>query len=88
MEWDYDLCYAYWDGRNWKCCDVGEYYELEVEEIEDIEEEIDDPDYLKKYHYNYYKTKDNKIFRVHISYYQGVLPTVDEEWGDWKLESL
>jgi len=56
--------------------------EIEVEKIEDEWNEND-----KTYHYNYYKIKDTNIyFRVYISHYQGIDPSLDEDWEetDWE----
>ena len=72
------------------CCKVDRYLELEVElleydEISDFEKEFEnDYSYNREYHYNFYKTRDNKIFRVFVNHYQGHRPTIDEEWGDWR----
>ena len=39
---------------------------------------------MKTYHYNYYKTPDEKLFRILVNYYQGSLDSIDEDFGDWK----
>jgi hypothetical protein len=97
LGWDYSWYYAWWDGSNWRCCNVNEYYEIEVEEakgeeIEKYDEKCfqETQEYMKSFHFNYYKTKDNNLFRVFISYYKGELAEVDEDFGNWKeiYESL
>lgn len=90
LSWDYNTYYHWWNGHNHRCAYVEWLDELEAEEIDDydelekLEKDINDYDYKKTYHYNFYKTKDGKIFRVFVSYYQGELNSIDEEFGDWK----
>ena len=70
LGWDVNTYYYWWDGHNNRCSRVEWLEELEVEEIDEYDEiqkfekEITDYDYRKTYHYNYYKTKNGKIFRV------------------------
>jgi len=90
LDWDYNTYYHWWDGSNHKCVYVEWLEELEVKEIDDydklqeLEKNINDYYYKKTYHYNFYKTKEDKLFRVFVNYYQGSLDSIDEEFGDWK----
>ena len=91
LSWDYDTYYHWWNGHNHRCAYVEWWNELEVkkadeDEIQKFEEQCyyENSDYMRTYHYNYYKTPDEKLFRVFVSYYQGSLDAVDEEFGDWK----
>lgn len=86
LGWDYKIYYHLF----YRCKLIESLKEIEVEkadenEIQKFEEQCyyENSDYMKTYHYNYYKTKDNKLFRVYISNYQGILDSVDEEFGNW-----
>ena len=78
-----DKYYFYWDGSNWRAEKIKELYQIEAEEIDCDELDCNnDCENRGDCHYNCYKTKENKKFRVFCSHYQGKLDFIDEECED------
>lgn len=67
-----------------------EHYEYDEEdnECDELIEEIKDikasAEYGATYHYEFYETEDGKVFGVIVSYFQGELPKIDKDFGDWE----
>ena len=72
----------YDSGHDFKCDVITDITEIEVEELCEDDEEIAEFKkehnslyYKKTFHYDYYKTKNNEIFRVYNTYMQNELDT-------------
>jgi len=75
--------YFWWDGHNYRCSKIEELYKVECEKIDCDEVDCEDSVEQREgtYHYNCYRTNEEKIFRIFCSHYPNVLDELDEKCG-------